>query len=123
MCVFIRNCIWLAFTFNTFCIHNLQVKLGIMKKSNNKSNSDPSGKLVSQAKPQRPIYWKQVLITTFTVYPLLMLIQWLLSSFSPMQSVPKELAVLIAVLAVASLMVFPVMPLTMKLLGSWLYKK
>ena len=42
---------------------------------------------------------------------------------SPMQSVPRELAVLIAVFAVASLMVFPIMPLTMKLLGSWVYKK
>ncbi len=90
---------------------------------NSKSNSETSGKLVSQAKPLRPIYWKQVLITTFTVYPLLMLIQWLLSFLSPMQSVPKELAVLAAVFAVASLMVFPVKPLTMKLLGSWLYKK
>ncbi len=94
-----------------------------MKQSNNKSNSETSEKLVSQTKLQRPIYWKQVLITTFTVYPLLILIQWFLSLLSPMQSVPKELTVLIAVFAVASLMVFPVMPLTMKLLGSWLYKK
>lgn len=94
-----------------------------MKQSNNKSHSKTSRKLVAEAKSQRPIYWKQVLITTFTVYPLLMLIQWLLSLLSPMQSVPKELAVLVAVFAVASLMVFPVMPVTMKLLGSWLYKK
>ena len=94
-----------------------------MKQSNNKSHSETSGKFDSKAKLQRPIYWKQVLITTFTVYPLLMLIQWLLSLLSPMQSIPKELAVLAAVFAVASLMVFPVMPLTMKLLGSWLYKK
>ena len=88
-----------------------------------KNKSETSGKLALQTKPQRPIYWKQVLITTFTVYPLLMIIQWLLNLLSPMQNVPKELAVLIAVFAVASLMVFPIMPLTMKLLGSWLYKK
>ncbi|MEH6535033.1 MAG: hypothetical protein V7719_01475 [Psychroserpens sp.] len=94
-----------------------------MKQSNNKFNSENSVKSVSQMQPQRPIYWKQVLITTFTVYPLLMIIQWLLKLLTPMQSVPKELAVLIAVFAVASLMVFPVMPLTIKLLGSWLYKK
>ena len=94
-----------------------------MKQSNNKSNAETSGKLVLHTKPQRPIYWKQVLITTFTVYPLLMIIQWLLNLLSPMQSVPKELAVLIAVFAVASLMVFPVMPITMKLLGPWLYKE
>ncbi len=98
-------------------------EIKIMKQSNNKSNSKTLRKLVAEAKPQKPIYWKQVLITTFTVYPLLMLIQWLLSLLSPMQSVPKELAVLTAVFGVASLMVFPVMPLTMKLLGSWLYKK
>ncbi len=94
-----------------------------MKESNSKSDYETSGKLVSKTKPQRPIYWKQVLITTFTVYPLLMIIQRLLNSLSPMQSVPKELAILIAVFAVASLMVFPIMPLTMKLLGSWMYKK
>ncbi len=94
-----------------------------MKQSKSKFNSETSGKSVSRMQPQRPIYWKQVLMTTFTVYPLLMLIQWILSLLSPMQSVPKELAVLIAVFAVASLMVFPVIPLAMKLLGSWLYKK
>lgn len=94
-----------------------------MKQSNSNSESETSGKFVSKTKPQRPIYWKQVLITTFTVYPLLMIIQLLLKLLPPMQSVPNELAVLIAVFAVASLMVFPVMPLTMKLLGSWLYKK
>lgn len=93
-----------------------------MKQLNNESDSKTLEKVVSKTKPQRPIYWKQVLITTFTVYPLLMIIQWLLSLLSPMQNVPKELTVLIAVFAVASLMVFPIMPLTMKLLGSWLYK-
>ncbi|WP_456437725.1 hypothetical protein [Psychroserpens sp.] len=89
-----------------------------MKQSNRKIDSNTPGKLVSKTKPQRSIYWKQVLITTFTVYPLLMIIQWLLNSLSPMQNVPKELAVLIAVFAVASLMVFPVIPLTMKLLST-----
>jgi antibiotic biosynthesis monooxygenase (ABM) superfamily enzyme len=94
-----------------------------MKQLNRKTDFETPGKLVSKTKLQRPIYWKQVLITTFTVYPLLMIIQWLLNLLSPMQNVSKELAVLIAVFAVASLMVFPIMPLTMKLLGSWLYKK
>ena len=94
-----------------------------MKQSSNKFKSETSSKLVASSKLQRPVYWKQVLITTFTVYPLLMTIQWLLNLLSPMQSVPKELAALIAVFAVASLMVFPVMPIVMKLLGSWLYKK
>ena len=94
-----------------------------MKQSNSKQNIETQQKMNSQTKPQRPIYWKQVLITTFTVYPLLMIIQWVLNLISPMQSVPRELAVLIAVFTVASLMVFPVMPLTMKLVGSWLYKK
>ena len=94
-----------------------------MKQPNIKSDSETSVKLVSNTTPQKPIYWKQVLITTFTVYPLLMIIQWLLNLLTPMQSVPKELAVLIAVFVVATLMVFPIMPLTMKLVGSWLYKK
>ncbi len=94
-----------------------------MKQSNRKTDSKIPEKLASKTKPNKPIYWKHVLITTFTVYPLLMIIQWLLNLLSAMQNVPKELAVLIAVFAVASVMVFPIMPLTMKLLGSWLYKK
>ena len=94
-----------------------------MKQSTNKSETETLKKVSSITKPQKPIYWKQVLITTFTVYPLLMIIEWLLNLLTPMQSVPKEFAVLIAVFAVASLMVFPVMPLMMRVLGSWLYKK
>ena len=78
---------------------------------------------VSQLKIPKPIYWKQVLVTTFTVFPLLMAIQWLLKLMFPMQLVSQELATLIAVAVVASLMVFPVMPLIMKIIGSWMYKK
>ncbi len=77
----------------------------------------------SQMKTQKPIYWKQVLVTTFTVYPLLMGIQWLLNLLFPMQLLKTEIAIFLAVAMVASLMVFPVMPFIMKRLGPWLHKK
>lgn len=71
----------------------------------------------------KPIYWKQVLLSTFTVYPLLLLVSWLLRSLFPMQDLNPEIATFFAVLGVASLMVFPVMPLALKFLGPWLHKK
>jgi len=76
----------------------------------------------SEIKIQRPVYWKQVLITTFTVYPLLLLVSWFLKLFPIMNNLKAEIATFFAVIVVASLMVFPVMPLTMKLLGSWPFK-
>ena len=94
-----------------------------MKKMNNISNEEASTTRVSQIKTPKPIYWKQVLVTTFTVYPLLMATQWLLKLLFPMQLVSQEMATLIAVAVVASLMVFPVMPLVMKIIGSWMHKK
>ncbi len=77
----------------------------------------------SEIKIQRPVYWKQVLITTLTVYPLLMGATWILKSVFPMQELKQEVSIFFTVAMVASLMVFPVMPLMMKLLGSWLNKK
>lgn len=71
----------------------------------------------------RPIYWKQVLLSTFTVYPLLLLVSWFLRFLFPMQDLKPEIATFFAVLGVASLMVFPVMPLAMKFLGPWLHEK
>lgn len=82
------------------------------------SPSDQPSKITT-----RPVYWKQVLLTTFTVYPLLLGVTALLKLLAPMQSLQPELATLLAVLIVASLMVFPVMPLAMKLLGTWLHQR
>lgn len=77
----------------------------------------------SEIKIQKPVYWKQVLITTLTVYPLLMGATWFLNSVFPIQEIKQEAVMFFTVAIVASLMVFPVMPLTMKLIGSWIYKK
>ncbi len=77
----------------------------------------------TETKIQRPIYWKQVLITTLTVYPLLMGATWFLKAVFPMQELQQEVTIFFTVAMVASLMVFPVMPFIMKLLGSWLYKR
>ena len=94
-----------------------------MKTTNKEMQGDTLNTTGVQSQTQRPVYWKQVLVTTFTVYPLLMGITWLMKSVFPMQGVKIEIATFFAVVAVASLMVFPVMPLTMKLLGPWLHKR
>ena len=94
-----------------------------MNKTDYISDKEASTTSVSQLKTPKPIYWKQVLVTTFTVYPLLMAIQWLLKLLFPMQLIYPALAILIAVAVVASLMVFPVMPLVMKVIGPWMHKK
>ena len=94
-----------------------------MKTTNKKMKADASTSTRAQSKTQRPVYWKQVLVTIFTVYPLLMGVTWLLKSVFPMQGVKAEIATFLAVVAVASLMVFPVMPFIMKLLGTWLHRK
>ncbi len=77
----------------------------------------------SQMKRQQPIYWKQVLVTTFTVYPLILAASWFLNLLFPMQVLKPEVAIFFTVAVVASVMVFPIMPLITKLLGSWLHKK
>lgn len=93
-----------------------------MKTTNKKMQVDASTTTGVPSQAQRPVYWKQVLLTIFTVYPLLMGITWLMKSVFPMQGVKTEIATFFAVVAVASLMVFPVMPLAMKFLGPWLHK-
>ncbi|PWJ45014.1 hypothetical protein [Sediminitomix flava] len=72
----------------------------------------------SQAKS--PSYWKQVLVTIFTVYPLILIADWILTLFLPMRSFPPQFSVFLTVVVVASLMVYPVMPWVKRLLGNWM---
>ncbi|MFK5974555.1 MAG: hypothetical protein QM485_14910 [Flavobacteriaceae bacterium] len=94
-----------------------------MKELYKESNSQVSIPDVIPMKMPKPIYWKQVLITTLSVYPLLIGSTWFLKQIFPMEELAQEAAIFFTVAMVASLMVFPVMPLIMKFLGSWPYKK
>ena len=68
-------------------------------------------------------YWKQVVITIATVYPLILLSDWVLGLFLRMQSIPPKLGIFLSVVIVAALMVWPVMQMVHKYLGSWISKK
>lgn len=76
-----------------------------------------------KVKTQKPPYWKQVLVTIFTVYPLILGADWFLNLFFPMQVLKPEVAIFFTVVVVASLMAYPVMPFITKHIGSWLHKK
>ncbi len=94
-----------------------------MKNIEENSQITTSKANTSTLKTSKPIYWKQVLMTTFTVYPLILIAQWFLNLLFPMQALMPEVALFIGVTVVASLLVSPVMPLVTKFLGPWLYKK
>ena len=94
-----------------------------MKNLNDNSQIPALTANTSPLKTLKPIYWKQVMMTTFTVYPLILTAQWFLNLLFPMQVLMPEVALFIGVTVVASLLVFPIMPLVTKFLGPWLYKK
>lgn len=68
----------------------------------------------------RPRYWKQVLVTIFTVYPLIIGADIVLNMMYPMRTLRPEVAIFFTVIIVASLMVYPVMPWIAKLTEAWI---
>lgn len=69
------------------------------------------------------IPWKQALVTALGVYPLLLSYEWLVKVILPVHLMDRRLTLLIVVIMIANTMVFLVMPLLIKLLGPWLFKK
>lgn len=94
-----------------------------MKNTNKFYTPKASATNMSSAKTQSPVYWKQVLITTLAVYPLLIAAGWFLKLIFPMEELKPEIAIFFTVVVVASLMVFPVMPFIMKYVGAWMHKR
>jgi len=94
-----------------------------MTRLNNQSAPQTTTTKILQIKTPKPIYWKQVLITTSAVYPLLLLAGWFLRLVFPMEVLKQEVTIFFMVLVVASLMVFPVMPFIMKFVGPWMHKR
>ncbi len=70
---------------------------------------------------KEPPLWKQVIIGVVCVYPLVLLLNWGLGPVT--QGIPKELAVLINVIILSTLLTYPVMPWVTRLLRAWLYPK
>lgn len=94
-----------------------------MKNYTKKYRAQTSNVTLELGQAQKPIYWKQVLVTTFTVYPLILAASWFLNLLFPMKALKPEVAIFFSVVTVASLMVFPVMPFITKYMGSWMRKK
>jgi antibiotic biosynthesis monooxygenase (ABM) superfamily enzyme len=72
-------------------------------------------------KLKEPPYWKQVVIGVICVYPLVLLLTWLLGP--PMSVFPREIAILVNVVILSSLLTYPVMPWVTRFLRTWLYPK
>ena len=70
---------------------------------------------------KEPPFWKQVVIGVICVYPLVLLQNWLLGPV--LDGFPKEIAFLINVVILSSLLTYPVMPWVTRLLRAWLYPK
>ncbi len=73
---------------------------------------------LSHGIPQ-PAYYKQVILGTVAVYPLILCTNALLGSF--LKELPSLLALLISVIVLSALLTYPVMPWLTRLLSFWLY--
>ncbi len=68
------------------------------------------------------IPWKQALVTSLAVYPLLLFFEWLVKQILPVQYIDRKVTLFIVVIMIATSMVFVVMPVLVKLLRPWLFK-
>lgn len=71
--------------------------------------------------PARPAFWKLVLLSAGCVYPLIILLNWMLAPI--IGSWLRDLQILVVVLALSVLLTWPVMPYATKLLRPWLYPR
>lgn len=71
----------------------------------------------------RMVPWKQAIITAVGVYPLLLSYEWLVKEILPVELMGRRLTLFIVVILIATTMVFLVMPLLVRILGPWLFKK
>ena len=70
-------------------------------------------------KLENPPFWKQVIIGTICVYPLIIFLNWALKPLT--KGIPINIALLINVIILSSLLAYPVMPWITRLLSPWLY--
>lgn len=67
----------------------------------------------------QPAYYKKVILGVLSVYPLILLANWLLGPF--LLGFHPLLSLLISVIFVSALLTYPVMPWLTQLLNFWLY--
>ncbi len=76
-------------------------------------------KVLMSAAP--PPFWKQVVLGVITVYPMILILNFLLKPITG--NLPWLLSLFISVVVLSALLTYPVMPLATKLLRNWLYPK
>lgn len=76
-------------------------------------------KLLISADP--PPFWKQVVLGVVTVYPLILILNFVLEPVTG--DLPWLLSLFISVVILSSLLTYPIMPVATKLLRNWLYPK
>ncbi len=68
-----------------------------------------------------PPFWKQVVLGVITVYPMILILSFLLKPITC--NLPWLLSLFISVVVLSALLTYPVMPLATKLLRNWFYSK
>lgn len=72
-------------------------------------------------KEKSPPLWKETLLGTVVVYPMILLLNWLLDPL--IGGLPTNTAIFIVVVVLSALLANPVMPFVNRISSSWLHKK
>ncbi len=71
---------------------------------------------------KNPPYWKQVVLSSAVVFPLILFSNWLLAFVPSEYFYSAYIQMLVSIIIVSALMVFPAMPYVSRWLRKWLYK-
>lgn len=73
------------------------------------------------AKTKKPPLWKEVVLGTAVVYPMILILNFLM--YPLIGGLPTNAAIFVVVVVLSALLANPIMPFVNKVLGSWLYGK
>ena len=68
-----------------------------------------------------PPFWKQVVLGVMTVYPMILILNFVLKPITG--SLPWFVSLFISVVILSTLLTYPIMPMVTKVLRNWLYPK
>ena len=71
---------------------------------------------------KNPPYWKQVVLSSAVVFPLILFSNWFLTFVPAEYFYSSYIQMLVSITIVSALMVYPAMPYASRWLGKWLYK-
>lgn len=77
-------------------------------------------KFDNRPKENKPPLWKEVVLGTAVVYPMILILNFLMSPL--IGGLPTNAAIFVVVVVLSALLANPIMPLANKVLGAWLYK-